>query len=45
MASPKFQFGGDIQQKRTHQTLWKKFEKFIKKFAQKFRKLSKIFQK
>ena len=42
MASPKFQFEGDIQQKCTNQRLLKKF---IKQFAQKFKKFSKIFSK
>ena len=37
MASPKFRLGGGgIQQKCTHKRL---FEKFIKKFAQKFKNL------
>ena len=40
MASQKFRFGGGggIQQKCTHNRLLKIFEKFIKQFAQKFKK-------
>ena len=35
--------GVDIQQKCTHRRFKKNFEKNLKKFAQKFNKLSKIF--
>ena len=45
MASPKLRFWKDIQQECTHQRLFKNFQKkFIKQFAQKFKKFSKIFQ-
>ena len=36
---------GDIQQNCTHRRFKKNFEKFIKQFAQKFNKFSKIFQR
>ena len=45
MKKPKISVRGDIQQKCTHQRLLKNFDKFIKEFAQKFKKFAKIFQK
>ena len=44
MASPKFRLGENIQHKSTHQRLLKNFEKFYKKFAQKFKISPKFFK-
>ena len=42
--APKFLFGGDIQQKCTHQRLLKNFDKFIKNVHKNLKKSPKFFK-